>query len=147
MSYSYNTNVQNIPLELKDTEISVLSFGEDWPGVFISSEFAKTFGLELNESFVDKNHDKLKDVISNFHDVLDKSNVKNLDKENLRSLDDAGFRVNTGHIKFKNGLSGYFFRGDHSYMLKISLSSTLKDDDNSYTNIPFLINESKHWAK
>lgn len=148
MNYQYEVKVQTVEQGVGKLDKSVIRFGDDWPGVFLSCAYAGNFCIRLNESYVNKDTEEMKKVINELYDILHFSDL-NINKNNdVLSLNNAGFRVDTGHLNFNDNVSGYFFRGDHAYMLKLGIKSSLENDNfASDSHIPFLINESKHWAK
>lgn len=148
MNYNYPIKKQKIEQDIDALESTVLKFGDDWPGVFISTEYAKDFCIHLNDSYVNKDYEELRAILEEFCQLMDSSNVQKLDEKNMISLNAHYERVETGHIEFKNGKKGYFFRGDRSFLMKMALKNSLSgNEDESYSHIPFLINESKHWSK
>jgi hypothetical protein len=148
MNYQYEVNNQYVCQIVDKMDKAVIRFGDDWPGVFLSSEYSHNFCVRLNDAYVNRDTVKIKSIIHELYSTLHFSDVnvnKNID---VICLSDAGFRVDTGHIVFDNELSGYYFRGDHAYMMKLGVMNTFESDDiSSESHIPFLINESKHWAK
>lgn len=147
MKYNYPVRPQRISQKIGDIDSCVLRFGDDWPGIFISSKYASDFCKKLNNYYLKKDFKLVEELVNSFHELLEKSHIENLD-ENIIKLEEVPVRIETGHVIFNDDKSGYFFRGDHSFAMKSALNSPfIRNKSESYSHIPFLINESNYWSK
>lgn len=136
-------------MPLDKPESTAIQFGDDWPGLFIESDHAKSLAFRLNSAYESKDKLLMHEIVSELDNLLDRSNVKSKSGYIVLKMKAIEPRIESGHVLFNNGAKGYFLRGDHAYMMKLGINSFVRDRFNKESNshIPFLINECRHWSK
>lgn len=126
----------------------IVKFGDDWPGVFFESNYAKELAYSLDSAYTKDDIPLLKEITTGIYDLLVKSNVYTI-SDKVSAFESINSRIDTGHVVFSNGTSGYFIRGDHAFMLRMGIEDFVTHSEvvSSISHIPFLINECLHWSK